>query len=65
MVLFVSCTVVRRSYCVCFSLLFRTLNATDIRKQDIASVVVRVSRDKVGRYVVWDFVRSNLAVLQG
>ncbi|KAK2183341.1 hypothetical protein NP493_315g04062 [Ridgeia piscesae] len=47
------------------SLLLRTLNKNDIRKQDIASVIASVSRTDIGRYIVWNFVRANWDTIKG
>ena len=51
--------------CICSSLLLRTLNKNEIRRQDIASVIASVSRTDIGRYIVWNFVRANWDALKG
>ncbi len=35
------------------------LNSSEIRKQDIAQVVVGVANNPIGRSLAWDFIRAN------
>ena len=44
---------------------FRYLNysITRLRTQDTQSVIVYISRNIYGRYLAWNFVRSNWAYL--